>query len=82
MGTSYTLYAEGLEDSPTISVSIEEMSNKLQLAIVTQHAQVETNRMDPEEMLRLLLEGVKATSYWMDKDSFYTILNTLETYPY
>jgi hypothetical protein len=81
MGTSYTLY----EDDGSCEVVIDEMSNKLDLSIFVanygHNAVISTGSMEPRQMLKLLMEGIKATSYWMEEKEFNEAFSKLEVYP-
>ncbi len=70
MGTYYKLYKEGL----TGELGINEASNQLELLCWSsseKDAEIsfQTVMMEPEELLKLLLEGVKVCAYWMEEDA-------------
>ena len=93
MGTTYRIYREYGTGHPVgegTTVDIDEMSNKLSLEIDGdiyihggyENRTIRTPELEPSEMLKLLMEGIKATSYWMSEKEFNEIFSKLETYPY
>lgn len=76
MGTEYILH-KGWDSE----VSIGEMSSRLQLCIRDGEDFVFSQEMPPMDMLRLLMEGIKVTSYWMSEEEFNAVFSKLEVYP-
>lgn len=79
MSNEYKLY-EDLDGE--VLVSIDEMSNKLSLSMATKHNVISTEELTPAEMLKLLMRGIKAVSYWMSEEEFNEMFSKLETYPF
>ena len=77
MGTDYSLYK--IRD---VEFSIDEMSNLLQLCAYDSDNCIHTDSIKPTQMLELLLEGIKVTSYWMSKKEFDETFSKLENYSY
>jgi len=79
MGTEYVLYK-----NESIEICIDEMSNRLSLDIWGGddyfHQFIATEKMLPEDMMKLFLEGIKNVSYYMDKKEFNKIMSTMENY--
>ena len=79
MGSDYTLYKDGKTE-----ISIIEMFNRLELVVFDQvqpSKSLCTDEMRPADMLRLLMKGITATSYWMSEEEFKEVFSRLETYP-
>jgi len=81
MGSEYTLHKDN-----EAAVSICEGSNLLQLCI-TDHSNksayynyYETEELAPIEMLKLLMKGITATSYFLSEKEFKEEFSKLETY--
>ena len=77
MGTYYELYeCDGVE------IGLGEMSNKIELMAFDNEIVVSTGDLEPSEMLKIFMEGIKNTSYWMSKEKFEETFSKLEVYPY
>lgn len=78
MGSYYILYKDS-----TQSVGLAESSNTLSLLKETaDDVETLTPYLAPEAMLKILLQGVTACSYWMSEEEFNRVMATLETFPY
>ena len=77
MGTDYTLYRSA---GTKTTVEISEMSNRLQLELSTDNGIMYTEWLEPDVILRMLMEGIKVCSYWMSKEEFDEVFSKLETY--
>lgn len=82
MGTTYTIY----EDDGNCEVCIDEMSNKLDLSIFISnygHNSVSsTGMMEPAAILKLLMKGITAVSYYISEKEFNETFSKLEVYPF
>lgn len=79
MSTSYTLY-----NDKYMELCIIECSNMLEIVMfdnIEENA-LRSQEMSPSDMLKLLLEGVKSVSYWMEEKEFNNILEEAEFFPY
>jgi len=79
MSTQYTLFKS---EEGHIEVQLSEVSEELYMTIFHNGRGFGTPMMKPSDMLRLLMEGIKNTSYWMTEDEFHKTFNELECYPY
>ncbi len=79
MSTEYTLY-DDIE--LRAEVTLHESSNTLSLGVFNGFGtdSETTPYMKPDEMLKLLIEGIKVCSYWMKEKEVQKILATIETY--
>ena len=79
LGTSYTIY----EDKEN-EVSLDEMSNLLQLSILdkTKEEFMSTKDLEPKVILQTFMKGITSISYWMSEEEFNSIFSNLEIYPF
>lgn len=72
MGTYYKMYEEDM----TGEFGISESSNRLDLVCWKPVGDndsdlvFQTIEMSPEDMMKILLEGITICSYWMSKEAF------------
>lgn len=82
MSTAYTIIepdAQGIG-----GLVIDETSNTLKLETTQDDNCILqlTGDLQPEDLMKIFLEGIKVCSYWMDSETFKKTLETLEDYSF